>query len=293
MIHILDLHFFGLSEVIASFLIETSEGPVLVETGPHSTYPTIVKALADKGYKPEDVNHVFLSHIHLDHGGSAWAFAEMGATIYVHPFGEKHLHDPSKLMNSARMIYQDQMDVLWGEMRPIPLEKLYKTAHEEEIRVGELTLKALHTPGHAVHHIAWQAGDALFTGDVAGVKIREAPVVPPCPPPDIHVEDWQASLNLIRSLDISTLYLTHFGQVREVAAHLNELEARLLEWAEWMRPYYEKGTAPEEITPEFEAFVEKQLRTNSATDEHMKRYEYANPAWMSVAGLLRYWRKKE
>jgi glyoxylase-like metal-dependent hydrolase (beta-lactamase superfamily II) len=293
MIHTLDLHFLGHTDTIASYLIETSAGPVLIESGPYSTFSYLRQAVEAKGYNIKDIQHVFLTHIHLDHAGAAWAFAENGANIYVHPFGAKHMHDPSKLMQSATRIYGDEMERLWSTMKGIPKDQLIEVPHEASYTVGDTTLKAWHTPGHAVHHIAWQVGGALFTGDVAGVKIPGGIVVPPCPPPDINVEDWQASIALIKKLDIDTLYLTHYDKVTDIMPHLEQLEQRLLSWANWMRPRYEAGEDPETITPQFQEFAKQELIAHGIKDEEgLARYESANPSWMSVAGLLRYWRKK-
>lgn len=294
MVKILDLHFQGHPDTIAAFLIESTAGPVLVETGPHSTFPALKEALRKHGYQPEDVRHVFLSHIHLDHGGAAWVFAQHGATIYLHPFGKPHFENPEKLLTSARRIYQDQMDALWGDLKPIPPDLMQTAMHQEKIKVGDLTFKALHTPGHAVHHIAWQLGDLLFTGDVAGIHIGEKGVVmPPCPPPDIDVEDWQASLQFIRSKRFKTLYLTHYGAVQKVKDHLVELEGRLLNWANWMKPYWRQRVDHQEVTPLFQAYVARQLEAAGISNEDLEKYENANPAWMSVAGLMRYWKKRE
>ncbi len=294
MIQILDLHFLDQSDTIAAFLVETSAGPILFETGPYSTYEHLKKALADKGYQPGDIKHVFLTHIHFDHAGAAWALAKEGATIYVHPFGKKHLHSPEKLWNSAKMIYQDKMEFLWGRIEGIAEEKLHTVEQGEKFKIGGIEIIGWHTPGHAVHHIAWQLGENLICGDVAGVRIQDGIVVPPCPPPDIHVEDWRASLALIRGLNIKTLYLTHYGAYQDVDQHLNELEERLLNRAKWMKPYFDQQMDPKEITPKFEQYVREELLEDGITDEkQLQQYENANPSWMSVAGLLRYWQKKE
>ena len=93
-------------------------------------------------------------------------------------------------------------------------------ADGEAFAIGERTFRAHHTPGHAVHHIAWQLDDQLFAGDVAGVRSGLGPVVPPCPPPDINVEDWQASIRKILALDLKEVHLTHYGTVREIEANL-------------------------------------------------------------------------
>jgi len=291
-IHTIDLNFQGLSNAVAAFVVETSDGPVLIETGPHSTLPALEQGLEAIGYSMQQVRHVLVTHIHLDHAGAAWAFAESGATIYVHPLGSAHLGNPERLMQSAKMIYQDAMDRLWGEMRPIAPERLKTVEHEEEIIIGDTVFKAWHTPGHAIHHIAWQLETVAFTGDVGGVRIADGLVAPPCPPPDINVEAWQTSLALLHSLDLSAIYLTHFGRVGEVKGHLDELEQRLLNWAAWMQPYFEQQTNPETITPLFQAFVHEELVASGLDAEALARYELANPSWMSVAGLLRYWKKR-
>jgi len=294
MIQTLDLQFLGSSHTIASYLIDTSAGPVLVETGPHSTFETMKSELAKHNLQPTDIQHVLLPHIHLDHAGAAWAFAKNGATIYVHPFGQKHLAEPGKLMASAKRIYQDKMDELWGEMHPIPANQLKTVLHGESLIIGDTVFRAWHTPGHAVHHIAWQVGQNVLTGDVAGVKINEGMVVPPCPPPDINVEDWQKSIRLLESLNPEALYLTHFGSVTDVQTHLGQLESELLAWANWIKPYAEEQDVDKEtLTRGFQVFVANRLKANGITEkEELERYEKANPSWMSVAGLLRYWRKK-
>ena len=145
-IHTLDLHFLGLEHSIAVFVVETTAGPVLVECGPASTLPHLSTALDQKGWKLTDFQHIFLSHIHFDHAGAAWAFAENGATIYVHPKGLPHLAAPEKLYNSARMIYGDDMDRLWGEMRPIPEAQLHAPEHGEIIQIGDIRFQAWYTP---------------------------------------------------------------------------------------------------------------------------------------------------
>lgn len=292
MIHVIDLQFLT-DHTIAAFLVETPAGPVLIETGPHSVLAHLEAGLARHGYQLSDIRHVFLSHIHFDHAGAAWALAQAGAQVYVHPAGYPHLLDPSRLYQSAQRIYGDQMERLWGEMHPIPAAQLEAVADGTRYEIGGLPFVGWHTPGHASHHIAWQLDRVIFTGDVGGVKIGDGPVVPPCPPPDIDLEAWFASLDRLRSLTPKTLYLTHYGPVDEVASHLDTLQEMLQDWAGWMKPHYEAGTAAEVITPQFQAYAEAQLQAAGLDKAARLRYEAANPAWMSVAGLLRYWRMQE
>lgn len=297
-IYTLDLDFLKLRHSIAVFVVEGPEGLVLVETGPHSTFPHLEALLLDKGFRVRDFKQVFLSHIHFDHAGAAWAFAQQGARIYVHPKGLPHLAAPEKLYHSAKMIYGDAMEQLWGVMQPIPEKQLYAPEEGEVFEAAGLRFTAWYTPGHAVHHIAWQVVDptsgrsVLFTGDVAGVKIDSGIVVPPCPPPDIQVEDWLASIQRMRALDVETLYLTHFGPIHDKNEHLDALEQRLLVWAEWMKPYALAQTPAETIVPAFQDFVKTELAAAGIDAAGQQRYEAANPAFMSVAGLMRYWKKK-
>ena len=204
------------------------------------------------------------------------------------------MHDPSKLLKSAKMIYQEQMNTLWGTLKPIAEDQLVSVEQEDTFIVGDVTLKAWHTPGHAVHHIAWQVGTDLFAGDVAGVRIGAGPVVPPCPPPDINVEDWKQSLQIIRKLAPERIWLTHSQSISEVGPHLDELEKRLVAWAEWLKPMVlteelDNGT----LMKNFEAFVLAEFKSMNLEPQVLMRYAVANPAGMSALGLKRYWVKKQ
>lgn len=292
-IHPIDLNFLGQEHGIASFLVESSEGPILVETGPHSTLPTLQKGIEALGYQLTDIKHVLITHIHLDHAGAAWCFAEHGAQIYLHPLGYNHMSDPSKLLASAKMIYKEAMDMLWGTLKPIPADQLHVIENGHSVEIGDLTCVAWHTPGHAKHHIAWQIGPDLFTGDVAGVCINHGPVIPPCPPPDINIEDWTASIDLIESLsEVETYYLTHYGQVTDIEAHMQKLRASLESYSQFFKPLYEQGATVADALPSFREFVKEYLITHGMTPEDAQAYEAANPSDMSATGLLRYWKKK-
>ena len=293
-IHTIDLHFQDQTNSIAAFLVESKHGNVLVETGPHSTFDHLCQQLWYIGADPVDIDHVLLTHIHLDHAGAAWAFAEFGAKIYLHPLGYRHMHDPSRLLASAKMIYKDQMDSLWGTLKPIPEENLQVVEDGESIRIDDLNFIAHHTPGHAKHHIAWQLDSVVFTGDVAGICIHEGPIVPPCPPPDINLEDWNDSINkLLRLHEVDTYYLTHFGPVTGVKDHMATLRNTLRMYSDFVYPYFRQGASIEELAPDFAQFVNQYLITNGMREDDANQYELANPAYMSVAGLLRYWKKRE
>lgn len=290
MIHIIDLHDRA-PRVIASFLLETSDGPVLLETGPESRFSVLLDGLNTLGYGASDIKHVFVTHVHLDHAGAAWRFAELGATIYVHPKGAPHLTDPSKLWASATRIYGDQMEELWGRMGVVPEDQVQVLQDGDIASLGGVEIQAIETPGHANHHHAFKIGSSLIGGDVTGVRIGRGPVLPPCPPPDIHVELWRESIARVRVLRPERLYLTHFGEVTEVMPHLAALESKLLDWAQWMKLRLKAGKTREQIVEEFAQHVVGELEAAGMGEEEIKEYEYADPSWMTVDGLMRYWNK--
>ena len=291
MVHTIDLHFLDISGAIAAYCIPTDNGAVLVECGPHSTNNHLVAGLSELGLQPTDIKAVFLTHIHFDHAGAAWWWAQQGAHIFVHPRGYRHLQDPEKLYASAKRIYGDDMERLWGDMQSIDPDKITAVEDFQIIEFDGLEMKAHHTPGHASHHIAWELGDLLFTGDVGGVKIQDGPVVPPCPPPDIMLEDWASSLDRIREIQARRLYLTHFGPVENIEQHLEELSTRLRAYANWVKPYAERATPMEEIQTAFLEFIEGEFISLDLDRPTIEAYRAANPPDMSLTGLMRYWLK--
>lgn len=289
-IHTIDLYFQEEKHSIASYLVESEEGPILIETGPMSTYEALKSGIEKLGYQVKDIENVLLTHIHFDHAGAAWKFAEHGAKIFVNEIGVQHLLNPTKLWNSAKQIYGDDMERLWGEMNPIPEDQLAALRDGDIIEFGDVVFDVLYTPGHAIHHNAYILGDVIFTGDIAGVKIGNGPVVPPCPPPDIDLKLWKKSIEKIKNKNPKALYLTHYGRQEKPIELLDNLELVLDSWAYFIKPFYDNNAPVDEIVPLFIAFTEKQLLDSGLTKEEIITYEYANPSWMSVNGLLRYWK---
>ncbi|MBA3272294.1 MAG: MBL fold metallo-hydrolase, partial [Chthoniobacterales bacterium] len=236
MVHVLDTRQLGRPGIIASTALSTRDGIALFDTGAESTFENIAAALRDLGGAPEDVRHVFLSHIHLDHAGAAWRFAERGATVYVHERGARHLIDPSKLVDSATRIFGAEMQKLWGNIAPLPQDHVRVLQDQQIVRVGGIEIRAIETPGHARHHHVYTWEDALFGGDVAGVRLGSGPAIPPFVPPELDVEAWLRSIDTIRAVNSAKLYLPHFGLAAgSVASHLDSLEERVRRWSTWFR----------------------------------------------------------
>jgi len=165
--------------VIAATALETEDGIALFDTGAESTFDNVVAELRRVGAAASDVRHVFVSHIHFDHAGAAWRFAELGATIYVHPRGAAHLIDPRKLVASATRLYGDKMEQLWGKFSGIAPERVRILEDNEFVRVAPFEIRAIATPGHASHHHVYHWNDTVFGGDIAGVRLGGGPPAPP------------------------------------------------------------------------------------------------------------------
>ncbi|CAH1000347.1 hypothetical protein LEM8419_01500 [Neolewinella maritima] len=287
MIHIIDHRFLSTPHSVASFLIKDNQGYTLVESGPYSTHDTLLAALQELGVTPKEVHTLLLTHIHFDHAGAAWWWAAQGTQVYVHPRGLKHMIDPGRLYQSARQIYGDRMEELWGQMNPIDAERITAVEDRRVLQIAGHDWTAHHTPGHASHHIAWELDGEVFTGDVGGCRIEQGPAIPPLPPPDINRAAWTESIARLRSLGASAFYLTHYGRVTDTDAHLTDLQDRLGRYFEWITPYYRDGTEAATIEPLFKRFVTEELRDRGVGENDMAAYLAANPPYMSVVGMLR------
>jgi glyoxylase-like metal-dependent hydrolase (beta-lactamase superfamily II) len=291
-IHILDTRHLGRAGIIASTALETNDGLVLFDTGPESTFENLSAELRKIGFAAEEVRHVFLSHIHFDHAGAAWRFAELGATIYVHPRGAPHLIDPAKLIASATRLYGDDMERLWGRIAPVPEERVRILQDSDVVRVAPFELRAIATPGHASHHHVYHWDDNIFGGDVAGVRLGGGPPAPPFVPPELDIEAWQESIEKIRAFNPAKLFLPHFGLVKgPISAHLDELGKRVHRWSVWFRDRIRAGQDEQQMTQAFARDVAEELRAAGATEEETLDYEYADPSFMAVSAAVRYWRK--
>jgi glyoxylase-like metal-dependent hydrolase (beta-lactamase superfamily II) len=273
----LDLMHQGADRVIGSYLLETDDGLALFDCGPSTCIPRLKAALLERGIELGDVHHLLLSHIHLDHAGAAGVLVREHPELLVHvsEIGAPHLADPSRLERSARRLYGDTFDTLWGELAPVPQENIRVVA----ARV--LGLDCFPTQGHASHHVSYlDAAGTLYAGDAAGVRIRpERTVLPPTPPPDFDLDVWLETIDEIERRRPERLALIHFGVAGEPATHLDELRRRLVEWVRLVR----SGVTQEQ-------FSESVRNEVTATADNVELYERAMPFWQSYAGLERYTR---
>jgi glyoxylase-like metal-dependent hydrolase (beta-lactamase superfamily II) len=272
----LDLMHQGAARVIGSYLLDTAEGPALFDCGPSSTVPQLKAALRGRGLELRDIRHLLLSHIHLDHAGAAGTLVREhpGLQVHVSGVGAPHLVDPSRLEASARRLYGETFDSLWGELVPVPERNVHVVG---ESAVG---VPCFPSPGHATHHVCYLGDDGtLYAGDAAGVRIQpHAAVLPPTPPPEFDLDAWFGTLDAIESHAPARLALIHFGVADDVARHLDELRTRLRKWVARVEHDVTEAQFSESVRAEVESGLEE--------------YERAMPFWQSYAGLRRYWEKR-
>ena len=276
MLEPLDLLHLGRERVIGAYLVDIDDGPALFDCGPASCVDTLKQRLGERGLELADIRHLLLSHIHLDHAGAAGVLVREHPELQVHvsAVGAPHLVDPSRLERSARRLYGDDFERLWGELAPVPEENI------QEVGDRVLGLECFPSPGHASHHVCYLAGDGtLYAGDATGVRIQPSRfVLPPTPPPEFDLSAWESTLGEIARREPRRLALIHFGVADDVERHLAELRERLREWTQRVGD----GASEEE----FERAAGVDLGDEGAL------YEQAMPLWQSYAGLRRYWDKQ-
>jgi glyoxylase-like metal-dependent hydrolase (beta-lactamase superfamily II) len=271
----IDVRHLGRDRVICCWQVDD----VLIDPGPESSLETLLEALGEA--RPRAL---LLTHVHLDHAGAAGALVRRwpDLEVHVHEVGAPHLEAPAKLLESARRLYGEDMDRLWGEVVPVPRDNLRVLEGGERV----LGFDVAYTPGHASHHVTYlhrESGRA-FVGDVAGVRIPPSGVVvAPTPPPDIDLDAWERSLRTLEEAAPTALGLTHFGLVEDAPAQIGAVRA-------WLR---EVGPLAREAgEDEFVAEVGRRVRAGS--DEATARvFQQAAPAEQLHQGLARYWRKRE
>ncbi|MDQ4097285.1 MAG: MBL fold metallo-hydrolase [Actinomycetota bacterium] len=234
----IDTRLGGRDRLTAGYLID-GPAPVLIETGSQSSVPILLAALDELGVTAGALSSVVVTHIHLDHAGGVGdvAAAFPGATVYVHPLGARHLADPARLVSSAGRVYGDLLDSLYGRLAPTPAERIRALDDGEVIDVGGgRSLTAVHSPGHAKHHLALHDSESglLFVGDAVGVRLPDVGVLRPAtPPPDFDLDLALGSLRRFGERRPSALALAHFGLLPDPAiAVLAEAEEELCRWAE-------------------------------------------------------------
>jgi glyoxylase-like metal-dependent hydrolase (beta-lactamase superfamily II) len=268
---LIDLLHLGRAKVIGAWRV----GDVIVDPGPSSCLQQLLPVL--ERHPPRVLA---LTHIHLDHAGATGSLTRRfpDAEVWVHERGARHLADPSKLLASATRLYGAHMERLWGEVLPVAAERI------RVLQGGETrgAFRVAYTPGHASHHVSYlhEPSGRAFTGDVAGVRIDGGCVLAPTPPPDIDLQAWRASLELIEAWQPRSLAVTHFGAYEDVEDQLGALREQLEQVETFARELDESA---------FASAIRAMVAAKSAP-QTVAVYEQAMPPGQSFAGLSRYLR---
>jgi glyoxylase-like metal-dependent hydrolase (beta-lactamase superfamily II) len=273
---VIDVEHLGRPHVIGCWEVDG----MLVDPGPESSLHTLLEKIGDQ--RPEAI---LLTHIHLDHAAATGAMVARwpDLPVYVHERGAPHMIDPSRLLASAERLYGDKLEYLWGEIQPIPEANVTTLAGGETVR----GMRVAYTPGHASHHVSYlhEESGFAFVGDVAAVKLPCVDlVVPPTPPPDIDIETWIESIEIVAGWSPERLALTHFGAIDDPGPHLALVKERLREEAQLARDLSEDA---------YEQSHRVRVAESSTDEESAAEMIQCVPPQYQWRGLNRYWTKLE
>lgn len=293
----IDTFYGGRERYTAAYLLDAGE-PTIVETGPTTSLEPVASGLERLGIGPEDLAHIAVTHIHLDHAGGVGRLAARfpKATVWVHERGAPHLADPTRLVASATRLYGErQMASLFGPVDPVPVDRLRSLADGDVLDIGNRALDALHTPGHAPHQVALvdSATGAVFTGDALGIHLPDVPALRPAtPPPDFDVELAVDSIERIRARARSVLLFAHFGPIEEIDRVCDLAKRRIREWASVVRLALDETDDADEVARILTEEIVRPLETGAHAALDLDRFELLSSIRMNAAGLIRYWKKR-
>jgi glyoxylase-like metal-dependent hydrolase (beta-lactamase superfamily II) len=292
----IDLNFLDVPGVIGTGVLTDSDGVTLIDPGPSSCLDTLRRELSSGGISLQrDVKRILLTHIHLDHAGATGSLLQNNPAIEVwaHEKGTPHLIDPAKLLESATRLFGTRM-ADWGAVLPVPAGRVKALHGGERLEVGGRQFEVAYTPGHASHHVGYfeAATGVAWIGDTGGVRVGSSGfVVPPTPPPDIDLDLWRRSLDVIRAWKPATLFVTHFGPIEDPPRHLDSMASQLHEMPDMVRRSLEAESDPDAqfaaYEREFGAYLRRFLSSQDAA-----AFETVAPSRYNWLGLVRYWRKR-
>jgi glyoxylase-like metal-dependent hydrolase (beta-lactamase superfamily II) len=294
---VIDTHMGGRAGVTSAYLVDAEE-PALIETGPSNSLATVAETLEQLGVHANDLAHVVVTHIHIDHAGGAGSYASRfpRATIWAHERGLPHLVDPGKLEASATRVFgEEHMRRVFGPVRPLPTERGRASTEGQRISLGNRTLRIVHAPGHAMHHqfVIDEETGGLFSGDGLGVYLPDTNVLRPAtPPPDFDVEAAVASIELAKRLEPPAILFSHFGPRTDVRAVCDLAIERTRRWASIVEDALSRTDDLDQVA---RILMERTVDEAAASGERPSsvddRYDLLTTYRTNAAGLVRYFLK--
>jgi glyoxylase-like metal-dependent hydrolase (beta-lactamase superfamily II) len=292
----IDTVMFGRERMTSAYLLAAQE-PAIVETGPTTSVAAVREGLGALGIGRDDLAHIVVTHIHLDHAGGAGALAPHfpRATVWVHERGAPHLAEPDKLVASAARVYGEaRLRELFGPVHPVPADRLRSLTDGDRVPLGDRELEALYTPGHAGHHVALadSATGGIFVGDAVGVFLPDVGILRPAtPPPEFDLELAISSVERIAGRQPPLLLFSHFGPSPEVAELCRLAINRLREWTAVVDKALAETHDLPEVTARLRAGTEADIQTERWSEDSLERYELLSSYEMNAMGLIRYLEK--
>ena len=300
-VEMVDTAMAGQRELNAVFVL-TGPEPSLIEAAPGADGPIVTGALSRLGIGPDDLAHIVVTHIHLDHAGGAGALLERypSATVWVHERGAPHLVDPTRLLASTARTYGEaRMRSLYGETVPCDADRVRTVAGGDAIAIGGgRSLAVIHTPGHASHHVALHddVTGVMFTGEAIGTYLPWASTFRPAlPPPEVDLEGLRTSVAGMRARRPTALLTSHFGPVPDVEQAFDEALATAGRWSDAVRERLDRVPDADDdtLTEDVREVAARELADQGlALEDVLDRYDAIGSIRMNAQGLGRYWRKR-
>lgn len=292
----LDDNWMGRARSIGTALVESDGHRALVDPGPGSTLATLRKELGKQNLSVGDIEALLLTHIHLDHAGASGALVRENPqlAVYVHKLGAPHMIDPSKLLTSAARLWPDNLQQLFGDALPVPAENLRILEGGETISLGPRKIEVAYTPGHASHHVSYfeNLDGVAFVGDTTGIRIEgHSYVMPATPPPDIDLQLWDKSFQIILQRKPKRLFLTHFGFSENPEGHVAQFRERLHRWMDATEKILRNAKSDADAMESFMSTMRAEISEHLPSKE-VEQYVQTAGLNLSFLGLARHARKR-
>jgi glyoxylase-like metal-dependent hydrolase (beta-lactamase superfamily II) len=288
----------GYDGITAAYLI-ASDRPALVETGAALSADRVVTSLASLGIGAADLATIVVTHIHLDHAGGVGdlAAAFPNAEVVVHERGARHLVSPERLVASARRVYGELMDRVFGDLLPTPVERVRALDDIDSIDLGGgRTLRSHWSPGHASHHVGLLDSETndLYVGDAAGIYVPEVDLVKPAtPPPDFDLPVALASIESFRALQPDRLLFSHYGPVTTIDETLDASVEELELWVEMTRDVRRQGLDLDHAVAAVRDRTRERYAALESDPELLAKHDVLNSDAANLNGILRWLDKVE